>query len=242
MKSDINSGNISLYQISNTNTHMNTIGFRIEDTMKQCEHMNLFIIPALASFCHFLFPFSLMSQDMFAVAVGNQVETDFSILFPIFFEHQGLLHTSLSSPHSTVGVLWVHQTDTTHLNLCAGVKSCVWKKKCTTTFSTILTTSTETKQTVWYNFRAKHKNNWEWSQEKLIYAFAENGRENCWFGKEKGNASRDDSKERERIFFKQKHCTPILQPSLISAKYFSSSFCTKKKILFIISSSSHHWR
>lgn len=92
-----------------------------------------------------IFPFVLISSREFIHAFrrmksSKQIFARFSFQFLNFIALLYALFASilLCSVVCVCVLLWVHQTDTTHLNLCAGVKSCV-RKKCATTFSTILT-------------------------------------------------------------------------------------------------------
>lgn len=87
-------------------------------------NMNLFIIPALASFCHLFFRFA---DGVSWYSHSKSQTTRFFHSLPIDTSFVGLVYYALASSIVLL-LLWAHQTDKTLLNLCAGVKSCVQKK------------------------------------------------------------------------------------------------------------------
>lgn len=89
------------------------------------ENMNLFIIPALASFCHLFFRFV---DGVSWYSHSKSQTTRFFHSLPIDTSFVGLVYYALASSIYVLLLLWAHQTDKTLLNLCAGVKSCVQKK------------------------------------------------------------------------------------------------------------------
>lgn len=142
----------------------------------QCEHMNLFIIPALASFCHFIFPllFDSIPRYVFILSpAGNQANRFFFLTHPpfeVYYALDSLSFVCCCGCTKPTRHTWIYVLVLNH----------VYGKNVPTTFSTILT-SAETKQNLYVRiFRARIQKQLEWSQEKLIYALAENGREIVW--------------------------------------------------------------